>query len=253
MAKIADDEGLRNVLDAHGGLDYWRSLSAIDLEYSAWGFLFTAKRISPLRHAHLTISTQEPDVVLHDYPVPGQSAVLHGAELVEIRDAAGSVLQTRTNPREAFGHWRRLFRWDAMDFAYFSNYAMWNYLTLPFLLLHPAVTVEASENAAPLGVTRLKVCFPTTLPTHSPTQELYFDQSGRLFIVEQRGTIRILEQIRLLEVPFLDIKDRVLFKGEQGLLGLAFHPEYRRKGNFFVNYTRKDDGAIVIEEHHQSD
>jgi hypothetical protein len=181
MAKIADDEGLRNVLDAHGGLDYWRSLSAIDLEYSAWGLLFTAKRISPLRHAHLTISTQEPDVVLHDYPVPGQSGVLHGAELVEIRDSAGSVLQTRTNPREAFGHWRRLFRWDAMDFAYFSNYAMWNYLTLPFLLLHPAVTVEASENAAPVGVTRLKVGFPTTLPTHSPTQELYFDPSGRLF------------------------------------------------------------------------
>ncbi len=181
MAKIADDEGLPNVLDAHGGLDYWRSLSAIDLEYSARGFLFTAKRISPLRHAHLTISTQEPDVVLHDYPVPGQSAVLHGAELVEIRDSAGSVLQARTNPREAFGHWRRLFRWDAMDFAYFSNYAMWNYMTLPFLLLHPAVTVEASENAAPVGVTRLKVGFPTTLPTHSPTQELYFDQSGRLF------------------------------------------------------------------------
>lgn len=180
MAKIADAEGLRNVLDAHGGLDYWRSLSAIDLEYSAWGFLFRAKRISPLRHAHLTISTQQPDVVLHDYPVPGQSAVLHGTELVEIRDSAGTVLQTRTNPREAFSQWRRLFRWDAMDFAYFSNYAMWNYMTLPFLLLHPAVTVEASENPTPVGVTRLKVGFPTTLPTHSPAQELYFDQSGRL-------------------------------------------------------------------------
>jgi glucose/arabinose dehydrogenase len=79
------------------------------------------------------------------------------------------------------------------------------------------------------------------------------DQSGRLFIVEQPGTIRILEQGRLLEVPFLDIKERILFRGEQGLLGLAFHPEYRRNGRFFVNYTRKDDGATVIAEYHQSD
>lgn len=180
MAKIADDEVLRTILDAHGGLDYWRSLSALDIEYSAWGFLFKAKRISPLSHARLTVRTQTPDVVLHDYPVAGQRAVLHGADLVEIRDSAGSVLQTRTNPREAFGNWSRLFRWDAMDFAYFSNYAMWNYLTLPFLLLHREVTVEASSHRAPVDETRLTVGFPGALPTHSPIQELYFDRSGHL-------------------------------------------------------------------------
>ncbi|MEK7350849.1 MAG: PQQ-dependent sugar dehydrogenase [Nitrospirota bacterium] len=79
------------------------------------------------------------------------------------------------------------------------------------------------------------------------------DQSGRLFIVEQPGTIRILERGKLLEIPFLDIKERVLFGGEQGLLGLAFHPEYRLNGRFFVNYTRKDDGATVIAEYHRSE
>ncbi|HEU0068258.1 MAG TPA: PQQ-dependent sugar dehydrogenase, partial [Nitrospiraceae bacterium] len=79
------------------------------------------------------------------------------------------------------------------------------------------------------------------------------DQSGRLFIVEQPGTIRILERGNLLEVSFLDIKDRVVFRGEQGLLGLAFHPEYHRNGRFFVNYTRKADGATVIAEYRRSD
>jgi glucose/arabinose dehydrogenase len=79
------------------------------------------------------------------------------------------------------------------------------------------------------------------------------DQSGRLFIVEQPGTIRILERGKLLEVPFLDIKERVIFRGEQGLLGLAFHPDYRHNGRFFVNYTRKGDGATVIAEYHRSD
>ncbi|MEK7761126.1 MAG: PQQ-dependent sugar dehydrogenase [Nitrospirota bacterium] len=79
------------------------------------------------------------------------------------------------------------------------------------------------------------------------------DQSGRLFIVEQPGTIRILEKGKLLDAPFLDIKERVLLGGEQGLLGLAFHPEYRLNGRFFVNYTRKDDGATVIAEYHRSE
>ncbi|HKO30162.1 MAG TPA: PQQ-dependent sugar dehydrogenase, partial [Nitrospiraceae bacterium] len=79
------------------------------------------------------------------------------------------------------------------------------------------------------------------------------DQSGRLFIVGQPGTIRILERGKLLEVPFLDIRDRVLSGGERGLLGLAFHPEYRQNGRFFVNYTRKEDGATVIAEYHRSD
>ena len=79
------------------------------------------------------------------------------------------------------------------------------------------------------------------------------DHSGRLFIVEQPGTIRILDRGRLVEVPFFDITERVRFGGEQGLLGLAFHPEYRRNGRFFVNYTRKVDGATVIAEYRRSD
>ena len=75
------------------------------------------------------------------------------------------------------------------------------------------------------------------------------DGSKRLFIVEQGGRIRVLEQGALAPLPFLDITDRVRSGGEQGLLGLAFHPDYRTNGRFFVNYTRKPDGATVIAEY----
>jgi hypothetical protein len=74
------------------------------------------------------------------------------------------------------------------------------------------------------------------------------DGSGRLFVVEQSGRIRVLEGQTLLPNAFLDITERVLSGGERGLLGLAFHPEYRRNGRFFVNYTRKPDGATVVAE-----
>ncbi|OQW35678.1 MAG: hypothetical protein A4E19_21550 [Nitrospira sp. SG-bin1] len=75
------------------------------------------------------------------------------------------------------------------------------------------------------------------------------DGSGRLFIVEQAGRIRVLDGRALLSAPFLDITNNVLSGGERGLLGLAFHPDYRRNGRFFVNYTRKPDGATVVSEY----
>jgi glucose/arabinose dehydrogenase len=61
----------------------------------------------------------------------------------------------------------------------------------------------------------------------------------RLFVVERVGVIRILDSNReLLESAFLDLTDRVLANGiEQGLLGLAFHPEYASNGRFYVYYT----------------
>jgi glucose/arabinose dehydrogenase len=74
------------------------------------------------------------------------------------------------------------------------------------------------------------------------------DGSGHLFIVEQPGTIRVVVQGVLQDKPFLDITQRVLSGGERGLLGLAFHPDYRRNGRFFVNYTRQLDGATVLAE-----
>ena len=74
------------------------------------------------------------------------------------------------------------------------------------------------------------------------------DGSGRLFIVEQPGRIRVVRDGRLLERPFLDIADRVRASGEQGLLGMAFHPRYTQNGRYVVNYVRATDGMTVIAE-----
>ena len=72
------------------------------------------------------------------------------------------------------------------------------------------------------------------------------DGSGRLFIVEQAGVIRILLNGALLETPFLDITDRVASKGnEQGLLGLAFHPDFAGNGFFYVNYTETGGDTVI--------
>jgi glucose/arabinose dehydrogenase len=74
----------------------------------------------------------------------------------------------------------------------------------------------------------------------------------RLFIVEQEGVIWILEDGQRVSEPFLDIRQRVNDRAnEQGLLGLAFHPNYLHNGLFFLNYTGSD-GETHISRYSQS-
>lgn len=74
------------------------------------------------------------------------------------------------------------------------------------------------------------------------------DNSNRLFVIEKPGRIRIIKSGLLLAEPFLDMTKVVEANGnEQGLLGLAFHPDFETNGRFFVAYTAKDDANTVAE------
>jgi glucose/arabinose dehydrogenase len=74
---------------------------------------------------------------------------------------------------------------------------------------------------------------------------------GRLFVVEKQGPIRILKGKEFAPKPFLDMTGKVsLWKkpnSEQGLLGLAFHPKFRKNGRFYINYTDLDWKTRVVE------
>ena len=71
------------------------------------------------------------------------------------------------------------------------------------------------------------------------------DGSRTLFVIEQAGRIRIVQGGGPAPDPFLDISDRITAGGEQGLLGLAFHPDYASNGFFFVNYTDEAGDTVV--------
>ena len=86
-----------------------------------------------------------------------------------------------------------------------------------------------------------------------PAKALYITQpsneTDRLFVLNQKGRIHIITNGETLKTPFLDISDRVhgsLTPGsEEGLLGLAFHPDYKTNGYFYLNYVNKNDSSIV--------
>lgn len=91
------------------------------------------------------------------------------------------------------------------------------------------VTVKASGLSSPVGVVNAG------------------DGTNRLFIIEQRGTVRVFNGTSLVPGFFLDIQSQVLDGGERGLLGLAFHPSFESNGKLFVYYTN-GGGDLVIAE-----
>ncbi|HEX2428185.1 MAG TPA: PQQ-dependent sugar dehydrogenase, partial [Gaiellaceae bacterium] len=68
----------------------------------------------------------------------------------------------------------------------------------------------------------------------------------RLYVVEQRGTVRVIDRGKLRDGFFLDVRDRVTAGGEQGLLGLAFDPKYATNRLVYVNYTDTNGDTRVV-------
>ncbi len=108
------------------------------------------------------------------------------------------------------------------------------------------ITRDSGPDPAAIKLTQIAAGFTRPLfVTHAG------DGSNRLFLVEQVGKIWILKDGLLQEQPFLDI-EHLISPGaltqsfsEQGLLGLAFHPDYRHNGIFFLNYTDRNGHTIV--------
>ncbi len=95
-----------------------------------------------------------------------------------------------------------------------------------------------------LAPTTIRLAGGLTKPlfvTHAP------GDFQRIFIVEQAGRIRILRNGQLLALPFLNVDPIALGSGEQGLLGLAFHPDYSTNGRFFINYVNNSGNTQIAE------
>jgi len=119
-------------------------------------------------------------------------------------------------------------------------------VALLFLTLAPEITDTVNGQIAdPYIVT---VAFPN-LSFNQPTG-LIADpvSSNRLFVLEQTGTIRTFQKIKNASdaVTFLDISSQVLYGGEQGILGLAFHPNCTTNPYFYINYVADNPRRTVI-------
>jgi glucose/arabinose dehydrogenase len=118
-------------------------------------------------------------------------------------------------------------------------------LTLLLTLLIPPVAAICTTPAAERAIPAISLTLVAE-GVHQPVAISHAgDGSGRLFVAEQSGRIRIITAGEELDPqPLLDLRDRVVSGGERGLLGLAFHPGFAQNRRFFVHYTAEIDGRL---------
>lgn len=110
------------------------------------------------------------------------------------------------------------------------------------------VTSAPAAPAKPAPAVRTVNAYPA-LSFEAPVEYTHAnDGTNRVFVVEQPGRIRVFTNDPNVKTAatYLDIKRNVAYGGEMGLLGLAFHPDFKKNGYFFVNYTKDNPRETVI-------
>src|SRR5215470_10011829 len=131
---MAATDLLEQAIDAHGGMDRWRSAREVKVRLSSGGRLFD-QRLPKWRRVsgEGRFLTDRPYVEFVDYGGPRRRAVFDNGA-VRIEDPGGTVLGPREDARASFAQFSRRLWWDQLDGLYFRGYAMWNYVTAPFML-----------------------------------------------------------------------------------------------------------------------
>lgn len=98
-----------------------------------------------------------------------------------------------------------------------------------------------------------QIIFDDTLTGQSGVTDIVFDNTNRMYLVKQAGTIEIVNGTSVLPTPFLNISGTISNGGERGLLSMAFHPDYANNGVFFVYYTAASPvGNITVARYQRS-
>src|SRR5262244_553774 len=172
------NELLTKVLDAHGGLKRWRSYNKVEATIVSGGGFFPLKGVlqdsNPRR---MTVWLHEERSSVFPYGAPDQRTMFT-PERIAIEKLDGTLVAERHAPRDSFAGHQVSTPWDPLHRAYFNGYALWTYLTTPFVLAMEGV--EVSE-LAPWQEGRetwrvVRAHFPKSIATHSDIQDFYFGE-----------------------------------------------------------------------------
>ncbi|MFE7789773.1 hypothetical protein [Streptomyces sp. NPDC057460] len=132
----------------------------------------------------LTVDTRRELIRFSPWSNPEHDMLLRADDdRVELRAAADdTVLESRSGIRSTYGGYDLTSPWESLQVGYFIGYAMWNYLTTPFLFTYPGVASREVEPWTENGEVwrRLHVVFPRSLATHCAEQTFYFGADGLL-------------------------------------------------------------------------
>jgi hypothetical protein len=168
------------IIDAHGGIARWNEVKTIDADMSITGGLWARKGWPDvLKAVHVTAAAGKQWISYRPFTGEGmRSSWSPDHTIIETLD--GKPVKDRRNPRASFDGHAVETPWDDLHLAYFSGYAMWNYLNTPFIFALPGFHAEEIAPWDEDGEQRrrLRVVFPDHFATHCPEQIFHVNSEG---------------------------------------------------------------------------
>ncbi|WP_413711696.1 hypothetical protein [Rhizobium sp. Rhizsp82] len=173
---------LETAIEAHGGLDRWEKAKKLSVRYTATGITDLKGWKGAFLDVTVVIDPHRPLAEISPFIEPDQTALFEPSRTAIIRRSTGDIITERFEPRQAFEGHSLNTPWDPQHLAYFAGYALWTYLTTPFLFNLPGFEATEVEPWIEDGEEwrRLRVVFPPEVASHSREQVFYFDKSGLL-------------------------------------------------------------------------
>lgn len=166
---------------AHGGLDRWNKIQAIEIVASITGAIWYVKgKPDFLKNVILKAETRKERLTV-DFPGQNKRAIFQPDRVV-IERVDGTLIEARDNPEKSFAGQQRETPWDDIHVTYFVGEALWTYLNTPFLYTQEGFVTEEISSIQAAGETwrRLKVTFPDSVKSHTREQISCFGPDGLL-------------------------------------------------------------------------
>jgi hypothetical protein len=170
------NELLASIVEAHGGLDHWRGLDRVEATIVTDGALWGMKNLTQDQDPRrMTVSLHDERSSVEPFGDPDWHTEFTPARIAILR-SDGTVVAEREDPLTSFAGHEMTTPWDPLHRAYFNGYALWTYLTTPFLLTMEGVQVTEVEPWSEGGKTWrvLRARFPGSIATHSVVQDFFF-------------------------------------------------------------------------------
>ncbi|WP_458319339.1 hypothetical protein [Mycolicibacterium brisbanense] len=168
---------LADVLQAHGGLAQWNRFTRVEATIVTGGKLWAVKgQPQDATPRRMSVTLQQQWASVQPFGAPDQKTDFT-TDRVAIEKLDGRVVAELHNPRESFAGHQLESPWNPLQRAYFNGYALWNYLTAPFLMSLPGFSVREIDPVTDRGETwrGLQVRYPSNIASHSSMEEFYFD------------------------------------------------------------------------------
>ena len=168
-------------VDAHGGLDRWRTARRLEVQLAFGGLAFYAKgrRKASGRPFTASIDTVGGGVTMRPFANSPAMVGEFTRERLRILDSeTGTPIEECPTDSRRSGLLRTVIPWKDLDQLFFGGYAISHYFRLPFSLIDEAIGLKALPDQR--GLRRVQAMFPEEVYPHSPQEMLHFDRSGRL-------------------------------------------------------------------------